>query len=182
MAVHRATTLCLALPEDGCEPRTESAWRQRTTVAGLKSLTSFSPFLWQIKVEKSGQANKPEWARTVHLQVGSPRYGENPCLNDLKRRVIKALETSELRRLVRAKGYIYDDSRARTSDAQIQKFNTTTVFNVILDNNRVKSSREKRIKAVHDAVGESVEKVMERFREDLNKCFVAKAEGHPKPV
>src|SRR6266480_468267 len=150
----------------------------------------FFAVLWQIKREKPDQANKSKWAQTVNLQVESPRHPAalkakgkgNSCLNDVKRKMIRDLETPKLRGLVRAKGYIYDDSCLRKSDDQIQNSMTTTVFKVILDNNPVKSSREETIKAVHDAVGGSVDAVMRRFREDLNRCFVPKVEGHPKTV
>src|SRR5439155_17997040 len=118
--------------------------------------------LWKIKVakEKPGQERKPERTRTVRLQVDSPRYNENSSLNELKRKVIRALMTSGLPRLVREKGYGYDDSHVRTSDAQIQDHMSVTLFKILVDDRQLKSSLEETIKTVHNAVGWSVDEVM----------------------
>ena len=153
---------------------------------------SFFSIVWQIKIERD-QAKNPKWARTVNLQVESPRHPAAPkakgkgnsFLNDLKRQVVKALLTSEIGSLLRKRGYRYDDSNGRMISSDEEKMKgriTITPLKVLLKESQVASKPEETIRAVHEAVGSSVEAVLQKFTEDLNKCFGEKVEGHPKPV
>ncbi|PYS66255.1 MAG: hypothetical protein DMF74_01595 [Acidobacteria bacterium] len=153
---------------------------------------SFFSVVWQIKIERD-QAKNPKWARTINLQVESPRHPAAPkakgkgnsFLNDLKRQVVKALLTSEIGSLLQERGYRYDDSNGRIISGDEEKMKgriTITPLKVLLNESQVASKPEETIKAVHEAVGSSVEAVLQKFTEDLNNCFVAKVEGHPKPV
>ncbi len=146
---------------------------------------SFFSVVWQIKVEKPGKVAKPEWARTIHLQVESPRHHTNSCLNNLKREVVRALLTSELGELLREEGYRYDDTHGRRisdDEDQMKGCITITPLKVLLDESQVMSTPKETINAVHDIVGSSVDAVLQHFVEDLNKCFVGRFDRHPRRV
>jgi hypothetical protein len=57
-----------------------------------------------------------------------------------------------------------------------------TLFKVLLDETHVRSTPEKTICAVHDAIGLLVDEVLQEFSEDLRECFMGKIESHPKRV
>jgi len=138
---------------------------------GYRKHRGFFDVIWQINVPKPPQPHKPESARKVRLQVESPTYDKDPSLNTLKREVIKALLDSELRRLVRAKGYGLDEARVRTSDLQIRNSKTTTLFSVVLDRTQSKANPEENIKAVHDALRQPVDAVLQRFAGRMDQHF-----------
>src|ERR1700738_1563334 len=136
---------------------------------GYRRHRGFFDVIWQINVPKPAQPNKPESARRVRLQVESPTYDNDPSLNNLKREVIRALLDSNLRRLVREKGYSCDEARVRTSDAQIRNSKTTTLFSVMLDRTQSKATPEENIKAVHEALRQPVDAVLQRFVSRLDQ-------------
>src|SRR5882762_8490552 len=76
---------------------------------GRPTSSDFFALIWQVNVAKEGQPDKPAWMRNVRLQLESARYNENATLNNLKRDVIRSLLNSRLPRIVREKGYTYDD-------------------------------------------------------------------------
>ncbi len=122
---------------------------------------SFFSVVWQVKVEKPGQAKNPMWARTVHLQIESPRHNKQPSLNDLKREMIKGLLAADLGALAQNNGYEYDDRVGRrTSDDQIRARITITPFKLVLDDSQAKAEPKEMIKAAHNAVGWKVDAVL----------------------
>lgn len=129
---------------------------------GYRQHRGFFDVIWQINIPKN---------RRVRLQVESPTYDNDPELNDLKREVIRALLDSNLRRLVREKGYGCDEARVKTSDVQIRNSKTTTLFIVLLDDTQSKATAEENIQSVHEALREPVEAVLQRFAGRLDGYF-----------
>jgi hypothetical protein len=131
----------------------------------------FFSVIWQINVEKPSQDKKPDWARTVRLELEAPRHNDNHSLNDLKREVIKALRASDFRRLAREVGYDCNEDYLKRSDADIQNNLTTTLFKVIVADRQIKGTPEDNIQAIHNALHPSVDQVLLEFTEKLKRHF-----------
>jgi serine/threonine protein kinase len=141
-----------------------------------KQPDSFFSVIWQLNGPRTpGQVNEPKWDCSIRLEVEAPRDHENSSLNALKCEVVSALLNSDLRRKVVANGYGCDERRVMTSDVHIQNHRTTTLFKVILPEGQTKATAEENIEAVHNAVGSSVDAVLQRFAEKLKEQF-----GQPK--
>jgi hypothetical protein len=113
--------------------------------------------------------------RIVRLLVESPRYEENPPLNDLKRELVKVLMDSDSPRVIQSHGYVCDEAHLKRNDAQMQDSKTTTVFKIISADTH-SSSPEANIEAVHGALSASIEKVLRPFEHRLNEYF---GQGNP---
>jgi hypothetical protein len=121
----------------------------------------FFSVVWKIRVERG---KKPEWDRAVRLEVESPRHDRdprNPALNDLKRRVIKALLSSNL-------GAV---ERASVSEDKIKDCITITPFKVPLGGSQIKTSHKETIKAVHKDIGRKVDAVLQQFAREMETHF-----------
>ncbi|MCM3869234.1 MAG: hypothetical protein ND895_00880 [Pyrinomonadaceae bacterium] len=137
---------------------------------GYNDGRDFFAVLWQINTPR-GDTQDPVLSRRVRLQVESPSYDVDSSLNDLKQEVINALLTSDLRGVVSESGFRYDDARTRTSDAQVKKNRTTTLFTVVLDSNQVKPTSEHTISVVHSLIAPSVNALFQPFSNRLKARF-----------
>ena len=119
---------------------------------------------------KAGKVNTLEYAGIIRLHIESPRYDEDPSLNDLKREVIEALLASKVGQVARQKGYSYEVG-ARTAVAQIQRNKSTEAVRVLVAESQLKPTHEENIKALHSAVGSAVDEVPQNFADRLNEHF-----------
>lgn len=113
----------------------------------------------------------PDSGRLVRLWVDSPRYEDNPQLNDLKSELVTALMNSKLRDVMQSKGYGCDEFHLRRSNAKMQKTRTTTVFKVLTGEAHNWSSLEDAIRAVHADLGDAVNEVLRPFEKRLRQMF-----------
>jgi hypothetical protein len=125
--------------------------------------------LWEIRT--STDAPTGVFRRTVFLEVDCPVYDHNATLNTVKRQLVCALMDSDLRAVMLRKGYGCDQSSLRRSDARMQHSRTTAVYKVIPGSNHNWPSPEEAIQRVHADLGESVDKTLHRFKNQLNAHF-----------
>lgn len=125
---------------------------------------------WQVNTPKHVLPGTHEFDSIVRLWVDSPRYEDNPPLNDLKCELVNALMHSELRGVMWAKGYRCDESSLRRTDEGMQKTKTTTVFKIIPRDHRW-ASPEEPIKMVHADLGQAVNEVLQAFTQRLETVF-----------
>jgi hypothetical protein len=104
----------------------------------------------------------------IRLHVSSPRYADDAELNEIKQGVVEALTSPSLLHAVQQRGY-QCRSGSRTSTELVKKNRGTEPLRVILLQNQLKSTHKENLQTVHDAVGDIVNEVVERFAPQLSR-------------
>jgi hypothetical protein len=115
-------------------------------------------------------ADSPDFAHSVRFHVESPSESNDSQLNGIKGEIIEALLSSSLEGVAVEKGFAYKKG-SRTSSALIQKNQCTEAFRVTLPDAKLGATPQQNIEIVHAALGDEVERVLERFYETLNVQF-----------
>ena len=157
-----------------CAPMGWVRWNEGVGVSAgylrsYKGGSNFFAVVWQIN-SPLDEPDKRDFSRRVRLQVESPKYDDDPYLNDLKSELINALLAADLSTKFTESGFLYE-AGLRTSYAQIRKNKATTVFTVLLEGNQIQPSAEKTIQVVHNALGHSVNSIVSTFATKLRARF-----------
>jgi hypothetical protein len=134
--------------------------------------SDFFSVLWQVDTSRCGpgEVKNDAFVHIVKLRVEAPKNDNDPFLNQLKRAVIKALMNSNVREVIREKGYGYKEGN-KVSDDNAKRYKSTTVFCVLLSENQSGVSPTDNIMAVHQAIGGAVDEVVQRFSEEQKQHF-----------
>ena len=120
---------------------------------------------WEVNYPKAAPSTSINFIR---LHVSSPPYTNDASLNEIKRDMIEALTIPSILNAFQQRGYACQLG-SRISTALVQKNRSTEPFRIVLHSSQLKATHKENLKAVHAAVGDIVDEVIERFAPELNR-------------
>jgi hypothetical protein len=132
----------------------------------------FFDVVWQVNLPRPGKPDTPSNTHRVRLQVESSNAALNNGLNGLKLELIRAIETSNVREVVKKPGFRYDITRVKTSKEDVNQYKTTTVFCAAeLSYEQSALPPRKKIELVHSKVGSTIDKIIQQYADEVDKYF-----------
>jgi hypothetical protein len=112
----------------------------------------------------------PDFAHSVRFHVESPNHAVDSELNEIKRKIVEAFQTTRVESASEKNGFSYKKG-SRVSLESIRKNRCTEAFRVTLPTNKRGGNPEQSIEIVHSLLGGEVATVLEPFIGPLNRQF-----------
>jgi len=107
----------------------------------------------------------------VRCHVESPRYKDDPALNDIKSRLVSSIiGCTDIEKTVISRDHEYDVGR-RISEKEMQRNKSTEPFKIILKANQVDPDPQKDIENIHELLFAIMDRIIDKYRNGLDSFF-----------